>query len=183
MANVQQRWVFGYGSLMWRPGFVFEEAKPARIHGFHRSLCVYSWVHRGTPENPGLVLGLDHGGSCTGMAFRIAEQSWDETLAYLRAREQVTMVYREVTGTIRLLDGGPVVPAITYVVDRRHRQYAGKLPLDDLAEIVRHRQGQSGRNDEYVLNTLQHLREMRIADPVLEALVLKLDPHAARRTD
>src|SRR3979490_2940413 len=85
-------WVFGYGSLMWRPGFDFLERVPARLIGEHRALCVYSFVHRGTPEKPGLVLGLDHGGACRGIAFRVAEKQRNDTVAYLRAREQVTGV-------------------------------------------------------------------------------------------
>jgi len=85
-------WVFGYGSLMWRPGFPFEESQLAMVRGYHRALCVYSHVHRGTPEQPGLVLGLDRGGSCKGIAFRVRETLMDETLAYLRDREQVTRV-------------------------------------------------------------------------------------------
>src|SRR5438309_11601760 len=85
-------WVFGYGSLMWRPGFEFIEQVPARLIGEHRALCVYSFVHRGTPEKPGLVLGLDRGGACRGVAFRVAEKHRATTVAYLRAREQVTSV-------------------------------------------------------------------------------------------
>ena len=95
-------WVFGYGSLMWRPGFDFVEQVPARLIGEHRALCVYSFVHRGTPEKPGLVLGLDRGGACRGIAFRIAEQNRAATVAYLRAREQVTSVYREVMRAVWL---------------------------------------------------------------------------------
>src|SRR5436305_12924446 len=94
---VHDFWVFGYGSLMWNPGFRFTERKQAIIHGFHRSLCMYSYMYRGTRERPGLVLALDRGGACQGVAFRIAPDCWEETLAYLRAREQVTIGYREVT--------------------------------------------------------------------------------------
>ncbi|MGH6873719.1 MAG: gamma-glutamylcyclotransferase, partial [Aestuariivirgaceae bacterium] len=90
---MEKFWVFGYGSLMWQPGFDYEERRRAMLNGLHRSLCVYSHVHRGTPERPGLVMGLDRGGSCRGVAFRIKEERWDGIMAYLRAREQVTMVY------------------------------------------------------------------------------------------
>src|SRR2546421_11293351 len=95
-------WVFGYGSLMWRPGFDFVEQVPARLIGEHRALCVYSFVHRGTPEKPGLVLGLDRGGACRGIAFRVAEQNREATIAHLRAREQVTSVYRAVKRSVWL---------------------------------------------------------------------------------
>src|SRR5256714_13019057 len=95
-------WVFGYGSLMWRPGFEFLERIPARLIGEHRALCVYSFVHRGTPEKPGLVLGLDRGGACRGVAFRVAEKKRADVVAYLRAREQVTSVYREVMRSVWL---------------------------------------------------------------------------------
>ena len=99
-------WVFGYGSLIWRPGFEFIERVPARLIGEHRALCVYSFVHRGTPEKPGLVLGLDRGGACRGVAFRVAEEHRAATVAYLRAREQVTSVYREVMRSVWLENPG-----------------------------------------------------------------------------
>src|SRR3984885_15624043 len=95
-SSAEDLWVFGYGSLMWRPGFEFLERIPARLIGLHRALCVYSFVHRGPPEKPGLVLGLDRGGACRGVAFRVAAENRSEVVAYLRAREQVTSVYREV---------------------------------------------------------------------------------------
>src|SRR6201996_9483087 len=129
-------WVFGYGSLMWRPGFDFVEQVPARLIGEHRALCVYSFVHRGTPEKPGLVLGLDRGGACRGIAFRVAEEKREETIAYLRAREQVTSVYREVMRSVWLEnDPRQRVAALAYVVERGHVQYAGRLYL---AEPLRH---------------------------------------------
>ncbi|MBL8906497.1 MAG: gamma-glutamylcyclotransferase [Rhizobiales bacterium] len=176
---MQQFWVFGYGSLMWRPGFPHLRAVPARLYGFHRQLCVYSHVHRGTPDRPGLVLGLDRGGSCHGLAFEVAPQDREATLAYLRAREQVTKVYREVVAPIRLL--GPetgTVEAVTYVVDRRHQQYAGSLPVETQLAYVRQGKGQSGDCTDYVMSTLAHLREMDIHDHSLESLAAILSGKA-----
>jgi cation transport protein ChaC len=167
------RWVFGYGSLMWRPGFAYLDAELARLRGLHRRLCVYSHVHRGTPQEPGLVLGLDRGGQCRGMAFRVAAADWDEVVAYLRAREQVTMVYSEAHRRVQLQSGQDVT-ALTYVVDRTHAQYAGRLRPEDQIEHIRQGQGQSGPNSEYVLRTLDHLRELGIHDPGLESLVSHL---------
>jgi cation transport protein ChaC len=164
-------WVFGYGSLMWRPGFVYEEAVPGVLHGAHRSLCIYSWVHRGTQDRPGLVLGLDRGGACRGMAFRVAGHRREEVIAYLRAREQATLVYLEAERRVRLADAARrLVPAITYLVDRSHEQYAGVLPLERQVDIVKGAVGQSGANPDYVLNTVSHLRELNIHDSGLEAL-------------
>jgi cation transport protein ChaC len=160
-------WVFGYGSLMWNPGFVFEEKVPARVFGFRRSLCVWSHVHRGTPERPGLVLGLDKGGSCRGVAFRVHEARQAEVLDYLRQRELVTNVYLEKT-LPAVLDDRRLVKAIGYVVDRRHDQYAGALDVGHAAAIVSRSEGKSGSNDAYVFNTLAHLKEMGIRDLWLE---------------
>ncbi|MFN0264904.1 gamma-glutamylcyclotransferase [Tepidamorphus sp. 3E244] len=167
-------WVFAYGSLMWRPGFDHIEQIGAKLNGAHRRLCVYSHVHRGTPQKPGLVLGLDHGGSCHGLALRVEPDRREETIAYLRAREQVTMVYREAERMITLADMRRV-PAVTYVVDRGHAQYAGKLPVTDQVGFVRQGHGQSGPNEEYVRNTLSHLDELGIEDGLLRDLVGRLD--------
>ncbi len=162
-------WVFGYGSLMWNPGFEFVESAQGRLHGYRRSLCVRSWVHRGTQEYPGLVLGLDRGGSCLGMAFRIRPEDEDAVTDYLRRRELVTHVYLERRLPVRLSDGRRVT-ALTYVIDRQHIQYAGSLDVAHAAEVVAVARGQSGPNDAYVLNTLTHLREMGIRDHWLEAV-------------
>jgi glutathione-specific gamma-glutamylcyclotransferase len=164
-------WVFGYGSLMWNPGFAFEERRRARIGGFHRSLCVYSHVHRGTPESPGLVLGLDEGGTCDGIAYRVRADDRGSTLAYLRAREQVTLVYREIEHPI-LLEGGPESIAVTYIVDRAHPQYAGRLPVGEQRRLVLQGSGKSGANIDYVRSTQAHLRECGIRDAWLEELAL-----------
>ncbi|WP_102960981.1 gamma-glutamylcyclotransferase [Mangrovicella endophytica] len=166
-------WVFGYGSLIWRPGFDFVERQKARLAGYHRSLCIHSHVHRGSPERPGLVFGLDRGGSCVGMAFRVAPEGWDEVVAYLRERELVTNVYRELTLPVRLEDGRSV-RALVYVVDRGHTQYAGRLTVEHAAEIVRRSHGQSGPNVDYVRSALDHIREMGLRDNWLEAVVRRL---------
>lgn len=176
---MEQFWIFGYGSLMWRPGFAFLRSEPARVHGFHRSLCLYSYVHRGTPERPGLVLGLDRGGSCHGMAFEIAPAQWDDTIAYLRAREQVTSVYLERRKIAHLVASHRRVEATTFIVDRAHAQYAGVLDDDALLRHVQEGKGVSGHCTDYVLNTLGHLRDMKIHDPTLERLATRLQPQAA----
>lgn len=160
-------WVFGYGSLMWNPGFEFAERIHARLHGYRRSLCIRSHVHRGTPESPGLVLGLDRGGSCLGVAFRTRPEDAEGVLSYLRARELVTHVYLERRLPLRLADGRQV-SAVAYVVDRAHVQYAGGIDARHAADVVHAARGQSGPNDAYVLNTLAHLREMGIRDHWLE---------------
>jgi cation transport protein ChaC len=168
-------WVFGYGSLMWRPGFAFAERRPARLAGHHRALCVYSHVHRGTPERPGLVLGLDRGGSCRGVAFRVAPGEEASTLAYLRERELVTNVYVEAERRVRLLDGGgDEVTATCYLVDRAHGQYAGKLPRERQLAMVRGSRGRSGANPDYVIATHEHLLGLGIVDPVLAWLAAEL---------
>jgi glutathione-specific gamma-glutamylcyclotransferase len=162
-------WVFGYGSLMWRPGFEHEISIKARLHGFRRALCVRSHVHRGTPQRPGLVLGLDRGGSCVGIAFRVAQARRAETLDYLRERELVTHVYRERLLGITL-DTGERVEAVTYVVDRGHHQYAGSVEPAEAAHSVIGAVGRSGQNEEYVLNTVDHLKALGIRDHWLESV-------------
>lgn len=166
-------WVFGYGSLMWRPGFAHVETQRARLFGYRRALCVASFVHRGTPERPGLVLGLDRGGSCLGLAFRVPGDLEDEVIAYLRERELVTHVYLERRLPIRL-DGGRTVSAVTYVVDRHHAQYAGALDAAEAAARVAGAVGQSGANEDYVLNTLEHLKGLRIRDHWLEDVAARI---------
>jgi cation transport protein ChaC len=158
---------------MWRPGFAFEEAAPALLKGAHRALCVYSWVHRGTRDRPGLVLGLDRGGSCRGVAYRVDGARREQVIAYLREREQVTGVYQEAWRSIRL-DRPQPVRALTYVVDRRHVQYAGTLTPAVVLAHIRAGPGQSGDNREYVLNTAGHLRDLGVRDNTLDWLAGEL---------
>lgn len=167
-------WVFGYGSLMWHPGFEMVENLPAVLNGFSRSLCIYSYVYRGTPQAPGLVLGLNQGGFCNGLAFRVAADNAGQVLNYLRQREQVTGVYLEQWLPIELADGRQV-KALVYVADPVHHQYAGALSVDDMAEIVARARGEAGPNCDYVTNTAQHLKAMNINDERLEAVVRLLN--------
>jgi glutathione-specific gamma-glutamylcyclotransferase len=168
-------WVFGYGSLMWRPGFAFIEQVPARLIGEHRALCVYSFDHRGTPEKPGLVLGLDRGGACRGIAFRVAARRRRDTIDYLRAREQTTNVYREVTRSVWLNnEARERVSALAYVVDRGHVQYAGRLSLAEQLRHVREGHGRSGNNRDYVLATVKSIEAQGFRDVQLHQLAMML---------
>lgn len=183
-------WVFAYGSLMWRPGFAYEERVPAKLIGLHRALCVYSFVHRGTPEKPGLVLGLDRGGTCRGIAYRVDAARRAETLAYLREREQVTHVYKETMRPVTLATARarPTEPAaaapgaapsagaeervsaLVFVVDRSHPQYAGKLDLAAQLHLVRQGHGHSGANRDYVLATIREIEAQGCFDGNLHRL-------------
>jgi cation transport protein ChaC len=168
-------WVFGYGSLMWRPGFPYLERAPARLIGLHRALCVYSFVHRGTPEKPGLVLGLDRGGACRGVAYRVAAADREATILYLREREQATSVYLETLRRITLATTPPCdVTALAYVVDRGHVQYAGSLDLDRQVHLVRQGHGRSGANRDYVLSTVSEIEAQGCHDSKLHAIAERL---------
>jgi cation transport protein ChaC len=161
---------------MWRPGFAHDEALPARLHGYHRALCIYSIVHRGTAERPGLVLGLDRGGSCRGWAFRVERAREAEVLAYLDERELVTDVYQR--RRLPLTSARGRFAAWCYVVRRDHVQYAGKLEEQRILELVRHGAGRSGRNCDYVVSTVRHLEEMGVVDGPLHSLARSLTIHA-----
>lgn len=173
-------WVFGYGSLIWRPGFEYLSAALARAHGVHRALCIYSFHYRGTETQPGLVFGLMRGGSCAGMAYEISAENWPAARDYLRERELVTHVYREVYRNLRLADGRSVT-AMTFVVDEAHEQFAGRLSVADQLEMVTHANGSTGSNRDYVLNTVDHLNEMGFADKHLIDLSRRLKDQAALR--
>jgi cation transport protein ChaC len=166
-------WVFGYGSLIWRPGFDFSARRRAVVTGWRRRLCIYSHHYRGTPDRPGLVLGLDEGGECAGVAYRVDAGLRDETIKYLRDRELVTNVYieQQVRAT---LESGESVTALAYVADREHGQYAAPMERERLLAMVRQGVGRSGDNAEYVLNTRDHLHELGIPDPELDWLAEQL---------
>jgi len=158
-------WVFGYGSVMWRPGFAHRESRPARLFGYHRALCVWSWVHRGTRQAPGLVLGLDAGGSCIGHAFRVAAEDKEAVADYLYRRELVTPAYIAMLHPVYI--GSRRLTALAFKVDRQHDQYAGKLSAAAAAAVVRGASGVSGANPDYVASTVQHLDELGIPDSPL----------------
>ena len=167
--NTATHWVFGYGSLIWNPGFTHVSAQQGLLRGAHRSLSIVSHHHRGTVEQPGLVFGLTRGGSCRGMVFEVADTDWPQVYAYLQEREQVTSVYRDVMRPVHLADGR-LVGALAFLVDERHEQFAGRLSLEQQLAMVRAGVGLSGRNIDYVLNTARHLRELGIRDRQLMAL-------------
>jgi cation transport protein ChaC len=169
-----ERWVFGYGSLMWRPGFAFAERTRATLHGRRRAFCIYSVHHRGTYERPGLVLGLAPGGATRGMAYRIAEADWATTYAYLLEREQPTETYIEARRTLRLTDGRRV-EALVFLSDIRHPQWAGALSLERQAELIAGAVGLSGRNEDYLKDLVEHLRAEGIRDRSMETLLSLVD--------
>lgn len=173
-------WVFGYGSLMWNPGFEVLERRRARLDGFKRCFSLASWHYRGTREVPGLVLGLDWapGQSCTGVALRVCPSLDVSVRRYLGERELVSYAYFETLYPVTLLcDGegaGEAREALCYIVDRTHEQYSGGLPLRQQAEIIGRASGSSGPNSDYLLSTVAKLNELGIADTELEALAAML---------
>lgn len=175
-------WVFGYGSLMWDPGFEYKERSLARLQGWHRSFCMRSIHHRGTSDRPGLVLALDAeaGAYCNGVAYAVAPGHADTTLGYLRERELISSAYLETTQSISLKDGREV-DAVTFVIDPDHVQYCGGLPLDEQATIIAAAVGGRGPNTEYLWNTAEHLHELGIADPDLDWLAERVRTLAGKR--
>ena len=169
MQHKSSHWVFGYGSLIWRPGFPFVGSKQALLRGAHRRLCIYSHRHRGTPERPGLV----RGGSCRGVAFEVSAGDWPAVHRYLNEREMDGGVYREAVRPV-LLDDGRIVAALAFVVVEAHVQYAGRLDIAEQVRLVRAGVGESGANPEYVLETARHLQSLGIRDRSLTDLVAAL---------
>jgi cation transport protein ChaC len=179
-------WVFAYGSLIWRPGFAHAGQHRALLRGWHRSFCLWSHRYRGTPEAPGLVLGLDRGGACHGVAFRVPGNHAAEVLRYLDDRELpdgAEVVYHRRLVPVRILDapgvspeasGTRVVPAVTYVVNRGSRNYVPRLPPDRAARVIAAGIGQMGANRDYLLNTLSHLQDLGVRDAGLERIAAML---------
>lgn len=169
-------WFFGYGSLMWRPGFVHDAFEPARLAGWRRALCIYSHHYRGTSARPGLVLGLAPGGECVGRAFGVDPVREPEVIAYLDDRELLnSYVYDRARLPLTLLRTGETVPAWCYVAKPDHPHYAGGLDEAAALACVRQGHGLAGSCADYVRNTVAHLREMGIAEPDLESVLARLE--------
>ena len=154
---------------MWRPGFPFVETQTALLRGYHRALCVYSTKYRGTPQKPGLVMGLDHGGSCIGRAFLLAKNDVPKVMEYLHERELDTNTYTPKFLTVKL-NNGRKVKAYHFLVRREHEQYAGKLSFNETVELVRSGVGPKGTSIEYLGNTLDHLKSMGINEMMLQKI-------------
>lgn len=168
-------WVFGYGSLVWNPGFEVARQVIATLPGYARSFCMRSIHHRGTTAKPGLVLALHElaGAECRGVAMAVAEGQEAETLHRLRERELISSAYLERDLDLHLEDGD-IVRAVTYVIDPDHVQYCGTLSLEEQARIIAHAVGEKGPNTEYLLNTATHLSQLGIADRDLEWLAARV---------
>ena len=162
-------WVFAYGSLMWNPGFDHIESAPATLYGYHRTLCIYSRIYRGTPKRPGLVLGLDRGGACRGLAYRVPAAGAAATFDYLDGRECSRGEYMPRRCPLHLEDR--VVAALCYIANRAHPDYAHGLGLDRMAPLVRRGSGRHGPNVDYLANTLAHLEGLGVYDPRLAQLL------------
>ena len=174
MADGEGRWVFGYGSLMWRPGFSFVERSSAILHGRRRAFCIYSVHHRGTYERPGLVLGLAPGGAVRGAAYRVAEPDWPEVSAYLLNGAATTETYVEAWRPVRLADGRRV-DSLVFLSDLSHPQWAGALTLERQAELITGAVGLSGPNEDYLRDLLGHLRDEGVRDRAMEDLLIQVE--------
>lgn len=166
-------WVFGYGSLMWNPGFAHTERRAAHLVGHHRAFCIYSTHHRGSHEKPGLVLGLDRGGTCHGATFRVAPELRRDVLFYLRQREQVSGVYREARVRLEIDCDSQTeeVDGIAFVVEPKHPSYTGAMSVAKQARLIRAARGQSGPNVEYLVNTWRQLCSAGIRDRTIDRVI------------
>ncbi len=162
-------WVFGYGSLMWHPGFPHLEVRAAQLYGYHRHFCVFSHSYRGTEACPGLVLGLDRGGSCHGLAYRVPAAESEEVVVYLQEREMTTQVYDP--RWLRLRTAAGPITAAAFVVDRSNKQYTGRLSLGQVVDMIVQGDGDRGSCLQYLENTVHHLEALGLSDPTLKRLL------------
>jgi glutathione-specific gamma-glutamylcyclotransferase len=170
--RLQASWVFGYGSLMWNPEFDYAQAVLARVHGFHRAFCVRSTLYRGTPEQPGVVLGLDFGGSVDGVAFQIKPGQESEAIERLYEREMIQNIYEARILNARLRDGR-TVKALAFVANRQHEGYQ-PLSEDEIIARLNCCQGARGPNCDYAINTFAHLQQLGVQDQRLARIVARL---------
>jgi cation transport protein ChaC len=162
-------WVFAYGSLMWDPGFAFDHCAPAVLKGYRRAFCVLSKSHRGTPERPGLVLGLAPGGTCRGIVYRVTPGHEAEVQAYLFERERRRYdTYRE--AVLRVRHKGGAVAAQTYVADPTAADYVDGLAEEEIARRILAAHGERGPNFVYLERTIGQLKTLGIREPALERI-------------
>jgi glutathione-specific gamma-glutamylcyclotransferase len=167
-ASTEPVWIFAYGSLMWSPEISFAERLPARVHGWHRGFCLYSPEYRGTREKPGLVLGLDRGGSCCGIAYRLNAATLADEIDYLWTREMTGFVYH-MTPVRMTTERGPAA-GYAFTVRRDSPDYAGRLSLDVAARIIATSRGDRGTGRDYLVNTVRHLEQLGIGDGALHRI-------------
>lgn len=167
-------WVFGYGSLMWSPGFRYTERSAGRLRGYHRALCILSHRYRGTPERPGLVMGLCRGGSCWGMAFRVPVARASRVLGALWKREMLNRVYQPRLVPVAI-GRGRRVRALAFVADPGHRYFVRELDLHGRARLVAQGIGERGPCMDYIRNTIRHMEELGVRDPHLERVLEAAD--------
>ena len=172
-------WVFGYGSLMWRPEFTAQQTVAASLYGYHRRLCLWSMHYRGTPSKPGLVLGLARGGSCRGLALRVSRSDSQTVLNYLYEREMINNLYRPAIKNI-YLPCGRTVKALTFLAKPEHPQFAGFMSVPEIVKITRAAAGKHGNNYEYVINTARHLTELGIEGTEVHSVAQNLQSISAR---
>jgi len=165
-------WVFGYGSLIWNPAFHFERSAHALLYGYHRAFCLWTPLGRGSPENPGLILGLERGGSCHGMAFKLHEDQIEEELDVVWAREMPTGSYEPTW--VRLHSGGETLHAIAFVIKRDQPRYACKIPIETVAKSIATAEGPLGTCSEYLFRTVEALDKMNVPDRYLHTVRKKV---------
>lgn len=173
-------WVFGYGSLIWNPCFDYVERRSVVALGWHRRFCLWTHLGRGTPDFPGLVLGLEPGGRCTGVAFKLSPEQIDTELDVIWRREMVTAAYRPVWAQLDTEEGR--IQGIAFAMNRKHLRYAGRLNDEQIADTIARAAGSLGPCCDYLFNTSQHLDELGLGDPGLRRLcreVRKLQAAAA----
>ena len=171
-------WIFGIGSLIWNPAFHFVERRTALVHGFHRQFCLWARAGRGSPQRPGLMLALERGGSCHGVAYRIAPKHVEIELDVVWRREMLTGAYRPVWVAARTPRG--IEHAIAFAANRSHERYIRGLDEVEMARLLATGAGPLGACCDYLFDTVAHLRELGIRDRRLEALEKRVRSHAAR---